>query len=284
MISRLFKPKPKAVASTAPLSPRVPDGCVVWAIGDVHGRLDLLEALIDGVLADAASQGRKETEVVFLGDYIDRGPESRGVLQYLIGLRDRGGLHWRFLKGNHEEAMLRFLADPAFGQDWCTYGGGATLRSYGLKEPQIRHRAEAWKAISQDLDHKLTAAEKSFLEGLELSVSSGDYFFAHAGARPGEPLDRQTERDLMWIRNSFLDSDHVFAKVVVHGHTPTPTIHCDHRRIGIDTRAYESGVLSALRLEGDRREALQAVLDPETPGRARLDRFALDDAKATHAA
>lgn len=284
MISRLFKPKPKAVASTAPLSPRAPDGRVIWAVGDVHGRLDLLDALIDGVLADAASGSGPETEVVFLGDYVDRGPDSRGVLRRLIGLRDQGGVHWRFLKGNHEEAMLRFLVDPAFGQDWCTYGGGATLQSYGLKEPQIRHRAEAWKTLSQDLDHKLSAAEKTFLEGLELSVSAGDYFFAHAGARPGEPLDRQTDRDLMWIRNSFLDSDHVFAKVIVHGHTPTPTIHCDHRRIGIDTRAYESGVLSALRLEGDRREVLQAIGDPEAPGGVRLTRFVLDGAKAFHAA
>lgn len=284
MISRLFKPKPKAAASTAPLSPRAPDGRVVWAIGDVHGRLDLLEALVDGVLADAASRDGQETEVIFLGDYVDRGPDSRGVLHYLIGLGERGGVRWRFLKGNHEEAMLRFLEEPAFGQDWCTYGGGATLQSYGLKEPQIRHRAEAWNTISQDLDHKLSEAEKRFLRGLELSVSAGDYFFAHAGARPGESLERQTERDLMWIRNSFLNSDHVFAKVVVHGHTPTPTIHSDHRRIGIDTRAYDSGVLSALRLEGDRREVLQAVLDPEAAGRPRLERFSLDPARATHAA
>lgn len=275
MISRLFKSKSKAAANAAPLTPRVPDGRTVWAVGDVHGRLDLLKPLVDGIVADARA-GSGETEVVFLGDYIDRGPDSRGVLLYLAGLRDEPGLRWRFLKGNHEEAMLRFIDEPPFGQDWCTYGGGETLQSYGLKEPQIRHRAEAWTAVARDLDHRLSPVERTFLEGLELSVSEGDYFFAHAGARPGELLERQTERDLMWIRNSFLDSDHVFAKVVVHGHTPAPEVHCDHRRIGIDTRANESGVLSALRLEGERREVLQAATDSGSDGVVTLSRFTLD--------
>ncbi len=157
--------------------------------------------------------------------------------------------------------MLTFLDDPTFGANWCEYGGDAALASYGLKPPEMKHRTEAWARVSADLDHKITATERAFLENLELSISVGDYFFAHAGARPGEALERQKPHDLMWIRNSFLDSDVEFDKVVVHGHTPARAVHVDRRRIGLDTRAYESGVLSAVRLEGAAREVLEASED-----------------------
>jgi len=113
--------------------------------------------------------------------------------------------------------------------------------------------------VSADLDHKLSLPERKFLEGLELSMVLGDYFFAHAGARPGAPLDRQSAHDLMWVRNSFLDSPVAFEKVVVHGHTPTRNVHIDHRRIGVDTKAYASGVLSAVRLEGTGRAVMRAI-------------------------
>lgn len=251
MISTLFKRKPKP--SVAPSVPRVPDDTVVWAVGDIHGCLDLLKALVDGIVADAASSDASRKVVIFLGDYIDRGPDSRGVLRYLIDLPKDVGIEWRFLKGNHEEAMLKFLDDPSFGPNWCEYGGDAALASYGLKPPEMKHRVEAWARVAADLDHKVTAQEREFLETLEYSLSVGDYFFAHAGARPGVALDRQSERDLMWIRNSFLDDETPFEKVVVHGHTPTPTPYLDHRRIGVDTKAYESGVLTAVRLERETR-------------------------------
>lgn len=257
MISTLFKRKAKIAA---PVSPRVPDGTVVWAIGDIHGRLDLLEPLVDAIMADVAETPANRTAVIFLGDYIDRGADSRGVVQYLVNLPRDAGIEWRFLKGNHEEAMLNFLEDPTKGATWCEYGGDATLASYGLRLPQLKHKPEAWAHLAADLDHKVTAAERSFLEGLELSVSVGDYFFAHAGARPGVALDQQSARDLMWIRDSFLKSDLEFEKVVVHGHTPTAEVHADGRRVAIDTRAYESGVLSALRLREDARGILQATL------------------------
>jgi serine/threonine protein phosphatase 1 len=248
MISSLFKKKPRTVV---PATPSVPDGTIVWAVGDIHGRLDLLKPLVEGIMADAAGSVADRKVVIFLGDYIDRGPDSRGVLQHLINLPRDAGIEWRFLKGNHEAAMLRFLDEPAFGSDWCEYGGDAALASYGLKPPQMKHRADAWARVAADLDHKVTAAERAFLDTLELSLSIGDYFFAHAGARPGISLERQSERDLMWIRNSFLDHDAPFEKVVVHGHTPTKDVHVDHRRIGVDTKAYESGVLTAVRLEGE---------------------------------
>lgn len=256
MISTLFKRKAKVVA---PLTPRVPDGVAVWAIGDVHGRLDLLKPLVEAILADAAETSATRKVVIFLGDYIDRGPESRGVVRYLIDLPKDAGIEWRFLKGNHEEAMLDFLEDPTTGPTWCEYGGDATLASYGLRLPQMKHKPEAWKHLADDLDHKVTPAELEFLQGLELSLSIGDYFFAHAGARPGIPLDQQSERDLMWIRNSFLDSEVEFEKVVVHGHTPTRKVYVDGRRIGVDTKAYESSVLTALQLLRGARRTISVI-------------------------
>jgi serine/threonine protein phosphatase 1 len=259
MISRLFQKKPVAAPVRAPLTPAAPEGLVVWAVGDIHGRLDLLEPLVEAIIADAAASTPDRTMAIFLGDYIDRGPASAEVIRYLAGLSNEAGVEWRFLKGNHEEAMLNFLKDPAFGVEWCQYGGGATLRSYGLREPDIKHRVEAWRGLALDLDHRIPAAERAFLDNLELSLAVGDYFFAHAGARPGKTLAEQTAHDLMWVRRSFLDSPEVFEKVVVHGHTPADAVHIDHRRIGLDTRAYESGMLSAARLAGTGRAVIQAI-------------------------
>lgn len=256
MISTLFKKKKVAVA--APANPRVPDGTIVWAIGDIHGRLDLLKPLVEAIMADAAASDADRKVVIFLGDYVDRGPDSRGVIQYLAALPKDAGIEWRFLKGNHEEAMLDFLEDPTTGPTWCEYGGDTTIASYGLRLPQMKHKPEPWKHLAADLDHKLTPGELEFLQGLELSLSIGDYFFAHAGARPGIPLEQQSTRDLMWIRNSFLDSEVEFEKVVVHGHTPAREVHMCKRRIGVDTKAYESGVLTALELAGAARRTLQA--------------------------
>lgn len=257
MISTFFKRKPNV--PVAHVSPRVPDGEVVWAVGDIHGRLDLLKPLVEAILADTASIDATRRVAIFLGDYIDRGPDSRGVIRYLINLPKDAGIEWRFLKGNHEEAMLRFLDDPSFGPNWCEYGGDAALASYGLKPPEMKHRVEAWARVAADLDHRVAADERAFLETLEYSLPIGDYFFAHAGARPGVALDRQSDRDLLWIRNSFLDSDAPFDKVVVHGHTPTAEAHFDHRRIGVDTKAYASGVLTAVRLEGSGQSLVSAV-------------------------
>lgn len=262
MISKLFRPRKPVVA---PETPSVPDETVVWAVGDIHGRLDLLQPLVAAIIVDLRDSSATRKAVIFLGDYIDRGPESCGVIQLLAGLSVVQDVEWRFLKGNHEQAMLGFLADPSTGPRWCEYGGDSALRSYGLRIPELAHRTEAWSRVAADLRHKLTADETAFLENLEFSVTVGDYFFAHAGARPGVALDRQASEDLMWIRNSFLDSTTPFERVVVHGHTPTPRAHADHRRIGIDTKAYDSGVLTAIRLEGHRRQLLQATGLPRGP-------------------
>ena len=254
MLSKLFRSRTQVAA---PAAPAVPDGTVVWAVGDIHGRLDLLLPLVEAIVADLHASAATRKVVVFLGDYIDRGPDSRGVLRLLAGLSVLQGVEWRFLKGNHEQAMLGFLDDPSAGPKWCEYGGDNALRSYGLRVPSLAHRTEAWARVAADLRHKLTAREMAFLENLELSLTAGDYFFSHAGARPGVALDRQSSEDLMWIRQPFLNSRIAFERVVVHGHTPTPRVHADDRRIGIDTKAYDSGVLSALRLEGQERSLLQ---------------------------
>ena len=262
MISKLFRPKSKV---TAPTAPAVPDGTVVWAVGDIHGRLDLLLPLVEAMAADLHASRADRKMVIFLGDYIDRGPDSRSVLRLLAGLSRSQGVEWRFLKGNHEQAMLEFLEDPSRGARWCEYGGDRALRSWGLRVPELAHRTEAWERVAADLRHKLTKPKLAFLENLELSVTVGDYFFSHAGARPGVTLDRQMSEDLLWIRQPFLESRTGFECVVVHGHTPAKAVHADHRRIGIDTKAYDSGVLSALRLEGRERTLLQAVGPRRTP-------------------
>lgn len=258
MISKFFRKTKTSTLSSDASS--VPDGTVVWAIGDIHGRLDLLKPLVDAILQDAAAIIAERKVVVFLGDYIDRGPDSRGVLRLLAGLGQAQGIEWRFLKGNHEEAMLRFLAEPKFGPTWCDYGGDAALASYGLKPPTMSHNLNAWVHLAADLDHKVGIDERQFLNDLELSLCVGDYFFAHAGARPGRSLEAQVPQDLLWIRRPFLDSGQAFSKVVVHGHTPETTIFSDHRRIGVDTKAYQSGVLSAIRLQGQSRDVIQSVI------------------------
>lgn len=256
MLSKLFRSRTKVAA---PAAPAVPDGTVVWAVGDIHGRLDLLQPLVKAIVAELRASAAARKVVIFLGDYIDRGPDSRGVLLFLASLPDVEGVEWRFLKGNHEQAMLGFLDDPSAGRRWCEYGGDSALRSYGLRAPDLAHRPEAWARVAADLRHKLTERETAFLENLELSLTVGDYFFSHAGARPGISLDRQSPEDLMWIRNAFLDSPAAFEQVVVHGHTPTPRVYADHRRIGTDTKAYDSGVLTALKLEGRERNVMQSI-------------------------
>lgn len=258
MLRDLFRKAPRAEAPPDTLPRRGPDGTVVWAVGDVHGCLDLLDALLALIAADVADDPRPRT-VVFLGDYVDRGPDSKGVLNRLIQLADEPEIDARFLRGNHEDKMAEFLEDATVGATWCEYGGDAALASYGLRPPALRHRKEGWVALSEDFRHKITERGRRFLDELEPCVTLGGYFFCHAGALPGVPLDDQSEGDLMWIRGRFLNDDQRFDRVVVHGHTPTETPHVDHRRIGIDTGAYATGVLTALRIDGAEERFFQAV-------------------------
>jgi serine/threonine protein phosphatase 1 len=235
-------------------------GRLVYAIGDVHGRLDLLEDLLEQIMVDLnATKPAEAAALVLLGDYVDRGACSREVIDCLIRLKDRPDIELRALKGNHEEALLGFLADPQSGPPWLQNGGAATLASYGVAAPQTRLPPEIWQTASEAFAEALPPEHLSFLQNLELYVEYGDYVFVHAGLRPGVPIDHQTERDLLWIRKEFLEETRRFAKVVVHGHTPEPEPFMGDVRLGVDTGAYATGVLSAARLYGTERSILQAT-------------------------
>jgi serine/threonine protein phosphatase 1 len=154
--------------------------------------------------------------------------------------------------------LLNFLADPGVGPDWWQFGGGETLGSYGLGRP-IGQTAQDWGALSEAFAAALPEAHIAFLSGLPLKVVCGDYAFVHAGFRPGVPIHDQSKRDMLWIRNDFLSDTRAFEKVVVHGHTPEPDVYLDQRRIGLDTGAYASGVLSAIRLHADTQRIIQVA-------------------------
>lgn len=262
MLRNLFRKSPPQQPGDQSVPRQGPDGSVVWAVGDIHGCLDLLDGLLALIAADVGDDDRPRT-VVFLGDYVDRGPDSRGVLNRLIQLADDPDIDARFIRGNHEDKMVEFLEDPMVGATWCEYGGDAALASFGLRPPAIRHRKEGWIALSEDFRHKVTPRQRRFLDELEPSLTLGGYFFCHAGALPGVPLDEQSEGDLMWIRGRFLNDERRFDRVVVHGHTPTEVPHLDHRRIGVDTGAYATGVLTALRIDGTEERFLQAVREAD---------------------
>jgi serine/threonine protein phosphatase 1 len=162
-----------------------------------------------------------------------------------------------FLKGNHDAALLNFLRDPESYQAWRNYGAPETLLSYGVRPPLFASPADFVRA-RDELAEKLPEDHLRFFNDLELSVSIDDYFFAHAGARPGIDLEEQFEEDLMWIRDDFLSSRHDFGKIVVHGHTPQPVASRHSNRIGVDTGAYATGILSCVVLEGETQRFLQA--------------------------
>jgi len=232
---------------------------LVYAVGDVHGRLDLLEPLIRQIAADVLQVGpARRPMLVFVGDYIDRGLESKGVIDRIIALRAEAGFEVRTLKGNHEEAMINFLNDAASGPEWCEYGGAQTLTSYGVSQPKLRGDAAEWERTREAFGRLIPPSHLAFLSNLELILTVGDYAFVHAGLRPGLSIEDQDVHDLMWIRDVFLNERRPFEKVVVHGHTPEEEPFVGECRIGIDTGAYATGVLTAVRLVGEERAILQS--------------------------
>ncbi len=219
----------------------------MYAIGDIHGRVDLLEQLLRGIDEDLKQASVPQSIEVFLGDYVDRGPASRQVLDLLI---EREKTHRTiFLKGNHETLLTSFIANPATLGDWQRIGGLETLMSYGLT-PLINVRTQLELAAA--FDEALPASHRKFLSDLKPSFTCGDYFFVHAGVRPGIALEKQREADLLWIRHEFLLCEENFGKIVVHGHTPVLQPDIRSNRINIDTGAYATGRLSCLILEADK--------------------------------
>ncbi len=226
-----------------------PEGTIVYAIGDIHGRDDLLEDLLGQITDHAAHHPADKRVIVFLGDYVDRGWQSRQVLNRLSKL-EMPDFDTVFLKGNHEEALLSFLEDPYILDSWRQYGGLETLHAYGLKDLNFRADEDYLREVHCSFVEAFPQQHRSFLEGLPSSYELGGYLFAHAGVRPGVPLEQQEERDLRWIRDEFLESHIDFGKRVVHGHCPEEEPQVRPNRIGIDTGAYITGVLTAAVLDG----------------------------------
>ena len=217
----------------------------LYVIGDIHGRLDLLDRLIAMIRRDAEEHGDAALTVT-LGDYVDRGPESRGVLDRLLSNPFPGD--YVALKGNHEALLEAFLEDPAIGTRWRQLGGLETLHSFGIPVAPLMVGRNYDQAAVQ-LRTSLSSEQKKFLQSLKSSLTVGRYFLCHAGIRPGVPLERQSEEDLLWIRDEFLNSRMDFGKIVVHGDTPTEEPEVLPNRINIDTGAFAT---VALDVSGDR--------------------------------
>lgn len=227
--------------------PSTPRGYRAYAIGDIHGRLDLLDQLLDAIDADLSGRPSRKNLLIFLGDLIDRGPSSKGVIERLRTFR-HGRLKPFFLCGNHEEVLLRILGDEAgLLQNWLRFGGAECLESYGV-DPIGLGRNEA-EAIA-NIRHAIPDDHLEFIASFADTLTFGDYLFVHAGIRPGVDLRRQSQSDLRWIRGQFLEDETDHGAVVVHGHTISSEVEFRPNRIGIDTGAYRTGVLTALALEG----------------------------------
>jgi len=233
----------------------IPAGSRVYAVGDIHGRLDLLDNLLRQVEDDDAVRGPAETTVIFLGDLVDRGPDSAQVVQRLLDLSNRT-VHVRFLLGNHEEVFLKALAGEKGAMPFfIRIGGKQTLLSYGITEDE--YRACDYNALTELLRRQVPQSHIDFLNGFEDLIEIGDFAFVHAGVRPGVPLVNQVPGTLRWIRDEFINHSGELEKIIVHGHTITEEVEEKGWRIGIDTGAFATGRLTAMGFEGDMRWVLQ---------------------------
>lgn len=242
------------------LPPRVPQGVRAYAVGDIHGRVDLLDLLLSKIEVDDSWRPKVRRKIlIFLGDYIDRGPDSASVIERLRRLGD-ADIEPHFIAGNHEEALLRILAgEKGILKNWLRLGGSECLMSYNLDPRSIVQMNDEAKAL-KTIRKAIPASHRLFLENCVDSVRCGDYLFVHAGVNPAVDLSLQKQRDLRWIRNRFLDHKEPFDAMIVHGHTVTDAIDWQSNRIGVDTGAYRSGLLSAIGLEGSERWTVDTAI------------------------
>lgn len=275
--SRVFKflktlvwgSKSKADLSSAPsvLPPKpsspakIPDDIRLYVVGDIHGRVDLLRRLHQKISQDSDLLGSDiKRMVVYLGDYIDRGDASKGVIDLLIS-DPLVGFESVYLKGNHEAEMEDFLANPTPGHTWTSYGGMNTALSYRVRVGAKISAEERSKKLRDELVKAMPEEHQLFFSGLLFRYQIGDYFLVHAGIRPDVPLDRQSPVDLLWMREPFLSHMPYHEKVIVHGHTISEKPQLCHNRIGLDTGAYYSGNLSCLVLEGETQRFLSTAIE-----------------------
>lgn len=240
----------------APAPARVPEGERVYAVGDIHGRLDLLHMLVEAIEEEQRSLPPLRPTVVFLGDYVDRGPESRGVIDWLLE-RPLPDFERAHLRGNHEDWFESFRSDTSVGPSWLYCGGVQTLASYGIRAASGEGDPMRLQALQADLATALPATHRAFLRELEPYREIGGYLFVHAGIRPGIPHAEQAFDDFYWIRDAFLLSNEDHGHVVVHGHTIVNEAQVCSNRIGIDTGAFATNVLTCLVLEADRYRLIQ---------------------------
>ena len=240
-------------------TPIIPDGLRLYAVGDIHGRADLLAELHEAVVADAVNHDG-EKRIVYLGDYIDRGMQSRQVVDMLLQ-SPLEGFEIVHLLGNHEYALLSFIDDPESIPGWLGWGGRETLYSYGIEcGPNIT--PDMLRQLASELKMAMPRDHVVFMEEAELCHRAGSYYFVHAGVRPGVVLNKQRFEDQLWIKEPFISSEKDHGAVVVHGHTISEEVTYRQNRIGLDTGAYYSGVLSCLVLEGESRRLVQTEGGP----------------------
>lgn len=253
--------------SLSPMAPHeAPEDELLFAIGDVHGRADLLEPLIDEIGREAGRA--KRTTAIFLGDYIDRGPTARQVIDRLIGLAEETRFETVFLRGNHEQFLLDVVDGRGEAATWLEYGGVETLASYGVKVGTAEAADTARLAAA--VRAALPAAHLTFLRDTQLTAERGDYLFVHAGLRPDRLLEEQSDTDMLWFRY-YGDEAPLHGKVVVHGHTPRVRPISGRWRICVDTEAWASGALTAVRLEGGSQRFLKTA-DGEVVDWEKVDR------------
>jgi serine/threonine protein phosphatase 1 len=225
--------------------PSAPDGQLIYVIGDIHGRIDLLEELWVRIDRDISSEPPSEVLEIYLGDYVDRGSASAKVVGRLVKRpKERKCV---FLRGNHEKVLENFLSGQATVDEWCQIGGLETLMSYEIEPDLLRHPMND-DSIRAALVARMPDSHRSFLSNLRNHYSAGAYFFVHAGVRPGVALDKQVENDCLWIREEFLEHDDDFGRIVVHGHSPVSRPELLPNRVNLDTAAYATGRLSCLRI------------------------------------